>query len=196
MPAKHPRYPRIPTGLRRALASRVGAIDWLMRVPIARLIRRGNLRLTTALGTVLTFGDGGGPQAALHDLTCRARRTARAELKLGEADMDGTLAMERGSIAELLEMAMGADYGRALRRSQPLAHTLRAWREPFPAHRETVEKLYDAHFVRMWEFYLAASEMAFAKQNMMVMQIQMTKRQGTVRIARGYIAAEEIRLRA
>jgi len=31
---------------------------------------------------------------------------------------------------------------------------------------------------------------------MMVMQIQMTKRQGTVRIARGYIAAEEIRLRA
>src|SRR5580700_4179167 len=45
------------------------------------------------------------------------------------------------------------------------AHTLRAWRERFLAHRESVEKLYDGRFVRMWEFYLAASEMAFAKQN-------------------------------
>src|SRR5207248_3766565 len=40
------------------VASRVGAMDWLLRVLIARLIRRGNLRLTTARGTVLTFGDG------------------------------------------------------------------------------------------------------------------------------------------
>ncbi|HLH91867.1 MAG TPA: cyclopropane-fatty-acyl-phospholipid synthase family protein [Xanthobacteraceae bacterium] len=76
------------------------------------------------------------------------------------------------------------------------AHTLRAWRERFLAHRETVEKLYDERFVRMWEFYLAASEMAFAKQNMMVMQLQLTKRQGTVPITRDYIAAEEARLRA
>ena len=76
------------------------------------------------------------------------------------------------------------------------AHTLRAWRERFLAHRETAEKLYDARFVRMWEFYLAASEMAFARQNMMVMQIQLTKRQGTVPITRDYLAAEENRLRA
>jgi cyclopropane-fatty-acyl-phospholipid synthase len=75
------------------------------------------------------------------------------------------------------------------------AHTLRAWRERFLAHRETVEKLYDVRFVRMWEFYLAASEMAFAKQNMMVMQLQLTKRQGTVPITRDYIGAEEARLR-
>ena len=38
--------------------------------------------------------------------------------------------------------------------------------------------------------------MAFAKQNMMVFQIQLTKRQGTVPITRDYIAAEEDRLRA
>ncbi|HEU5275670.1 MAG TPA: cyclopropane-fatty-acyl-phospholipid synthase family protein [Xanthobacteraceae bacterium] len=76
------------------------------------------------------------------------------------------------------------------------AATLHAWRERFLAHRETVEKLYDARFVRMWEFYLAASEMAFRKQNMMVFQIQLTKRQGTVPITRDYIAAEEARLRA
>jgi cyclopropane-fatty-acyl-phospholipid synthase len=76
------------------------------------------------------------------------------------------------------------------------AHTLRAWRERFLAHRETVGKLYDERFVRMWEFYLAASEMAFAKQNMMVMQLQLTKRQGNVPITRDYIGAEETRLRA
>jgi cyclopropane-fatty-acyl-phospholipid synthase len=38
--------------------------------------------------------------------------------------------------------------------------------------------------------------MAFVKQNMMVFQIQLTKRQGTVPITRDYIAAEEARLRA
>src|SRR3979411_3206398 len=57
------------------------------------------------------------------------------------------------------------------------AQTLRAWRERFLAHRETVERLYDGRFVRMWEFYLAASEMAFTQQNMMVFQLQLTRRQ-------------------
>ncbi len=75
------------------------------------------------------------------------------------------------------------------------AETLKAWRERFLAHREDVEKLYDAQFLRMWEFYLAASEMAFRKQNMMVFQIQMTKRQGVVPITRSYIDGEEARLR-
>ena len=76
------------------------------------------------------------------------------------------------------------------------AQTLRAWRERFLAHRETVERLYDGRFVRMWEFYLAAAEMAFTKQNMMVFQIQLTRRQGAVPITRDYILAEEARLRA
>ena len=48
----------------------------------------------------------------------------------------------------------------------------------------------------MWEFYLAASEMAFARQNMMVFQLQLTKRQGTVPITRDYLGVEETRLRA
>ena len=48
----------------------------------------------------------------------------------------------------------------------------------------------------MWEFYLAASEMAFREQAMMVIQIQLTKRQGVVPITRDYIAREEARLRA
>jgi cyclopropane-fatty-acyl-phospholipid synthase len=76
------------------------------------------------------------------------------------------------------------------------AETLRAWRERFLAHREEVEKLYDQRFVRMWEFYLAASEMAFREQAMMVMQLQIAKRQDVVPITRDYIAREEARLRA
>ena len=76
------------------------------------------------------------------------------------------------------------------------AETLKAWRERFLAHREAVEKLYDARFVRMWEFYLAASEMAFREQAMMVFQVQLTKRQGVVPTTRDYIARETQRLRA
>jgi len=76
------------------------------------------------------------------------------------------------------------------------AKTLRIWRERFLAHREEVERLYDARFVRMWEFYLASSEMSFREQNMMVFQLQLTKRQGVVPITRDYIMREEARLRA
>ena len=76
------------------------------------------------------------------------------------------------------------------------AETLKAWRERFLAHREAVERLYDARFVRMWEFYLAASEMAFREQDMMVFQVQLTKRQCVVPTTRDYIARETQRLRA
>jgi cyclopropane-fatty-acyl-phospholipid synthase len=76
------------------------------------------------------------------------------------------------------------------------AETLKAWRERFLAHREEAERIYDRRFVRMWEFYLAASEMSFREQNVMVFQIQLTKKQGVVPITRDYIAREEQRLRA
>jgi len=76
------------------------------------------------------------------------------------------------------------------------AETLKAWRERFIAHREEVERLYDARFVRMWEFYLASSEMAFRESDMVVFQIQMAKRKGVVPQTRDYIGREETRLRA
>lgn len=75
------------------------------------------------------------------------------------------------------------------------AETLKHWRERFLAHREEVERIYDQRFVRMWEFYLAASEMSFREQNLMVFQIQLTKRQGVVPMTRDYIMREEQRLR-
>ena len=76
------------------------------------------------------------------------------------------------------------------------AETLKAWRERFLAHREEAERLYDERFVRMWEFYLASSEMAFRESDMVVFQIQMAKRKGVVPQTRDYIGQEEARLRA
>jgi cyclopropane-fatty-acyl-phospholipid synthase len=75
------------------------------------------------------------------------------------------------------------------------AETLKAWRERFMARREEAVRLYDERFARMWEFYLAASEMSFRKQNLMNFQIQLTKRQGVVPMTRDYIGREEARLR-
>ena len=76
------------------------------------------------------------------------------------------------------------------------AETLRAWRERFLAHRDEVVRIYDQRFVRMWEFYLACSEMAFRKGDMIVFQIQMAKQKGVTPAARDYVAREEARLRA
>ena len=75
------------------------------------------------------------------------------------------------------------------------AETLKAWRERFLAHRDEVVRLYDQRFVRMWEFYLASSEMAFREGDMVVFQIQMAKRKGLLPATRDYIAREEARLR-
>jgi cyclopropane-fatty-acyl-phospholipid synthase len=76
------------------------------------------------------------------------------------------------------------------------AETLKAWRERFLAHREEAERLYDRRFVRMWEFYLASSEMAFREGEMVVFQIQIAKHKGVLPARRDYIAEEEARLRA
>jgi len=75
------------------------------------------------------------------------------------------------------------------------AETLKAWRERFLAHRDEVVRLYDQRFVRMWEFYLASSEMAFRAGDMVVFQIQIAKRKGLIPATRDYIAREEARLR-
>ena len=75
------------------------------------------------------------------------------------------------------------------------AETLKAWRERFMARREEAVQLYDECFARMWEFYLACSEMSFRKQNMMNFQVQLAKRQGVVPMTRDYIAHEEAKLR-
>ncbi len=67
------------------------------------------------------------------------------------------------------------------------AETLKQWLRRFTANRDRIAKLYDERFCRMWEFYLAGSEMAFRHWNQMVFQIQLAKRLDTVPLTRDYI---------
>ncbi|MEA1943437.1 MAG: cyclopropane-fatty-acyl-phospholipid synthase family protein [Pseudomonadota bacterium] len=67
------------------------------------------------------------------------------------------------------------------------AETLRHWRQRFDAHREEIRDLYDERFCRMWEFYLAGSEMSFREGELMVFQIQLAKQHDAVPLTRDYI---------
>ncbi|MDH7804741.1 MULTISPECIES: cyclopropane-fatty-acyl-phospholipid synthase family protein [unclassified Rhizobium] len=74
------------------------------------------------------------------------------------------------------------------------AHTLRHWRERFVARKAEAVALYDERFFRMWEFYLAGSEMAFTHENFHIFQIQLAKDRDAVPHNRDYIARNEERL--
>jgi len=75
------------------------------------------------------------------------------------------------------------------------AETLREWRVRFMANRDKAAALYDERFCRMWEFYLAGSEISFRNQGMMNFQIQITKNLEAVPLTRGYIGEAEEALR-
>lgn len=65
------------------------------------------------------------------------------------------------------ELAFGADY----------AETLRRWHEKFLAEKAGVRRLgFDERFIRIWEFYLAYCEAAFAQANTDVVQYTLRKR--------------------
>ena len=57
--------------------------------------------------------------------------------------------------------------------------------------REQIKALYDERFCRMWEFYLSGSEAAFRWQDLMVFQIQLTRKNDTLPITRGYMEKAE-----
>ena len=65
------------------------------------------------------------------------------------------------------EFSFGQDY----------AHTLKLWRDDFLAQESRVLQLgFDKRFIRIWEFYLAYCEAAFAQANTDVMQFTLRKR--------------------
>lgn len=70
------------------------------------------------------------------------------------------------------------------------AETLRAWRERFLARRREAAALYDERFCRLWEFYLASSEVAFRRFGHMVFQIQLAKRPGAAPLTRDYLCGD------
>ena len=75
------------------------------------------------------------------------------------------------------------------------AHTLRHWRQRFVARKAEAVALYDENFFRMWEFYLAGSEMGFRWDELFIMQIQIAKNQFAVPDNRNYIGEREAKLR-
>ena len=84
-------------------------MDRLLRLLLGAFIRRGNLRVTTAGGNILNFGDGTGRPLAIR-FTSRAAEFALLrdpELKFGELYMDGSLLIEQGSMADVLRLVLG-----------------------------------------------------------------------------------------
>jgi cyclopropane-fatty-acyl-phospholipid synthase len=71
------------------------------------------------------------------------------------------------------------------------AETLRHWRERFMAMRDEAERMYDARFCRMWEYYMASAEMGFRYGDQVVFQLQIVKRFDALPITRDYIAQAE-----
>jgi len=70
------------------------------------------------------------------------------------------------------------------------ARTLAEWRKRFVANWDRAAKLHDERFCRMWEFYLAGSEMGFRHQQLMVFQVQVAKRVDALPIVRDYMLPE------
>jgi cyclopropane-fatty-acyl-phospholipid synthase len=71
------------------------------------------------------------------------------------------------------------------------AETLKNWRERFMANRDRAKAIYDEHFCRMWEFYLAGSEAAFRWQDMVNFQFQITRRNDALPMTRDYMGKAE-----
>lgn len=70
------------------------------------------------------------------------------------------------------------------------AETLRHWRRRFLARRDEALAMYDERFCRMWEFYLASSEVAFRELGHMVFQLQLTKKPDAVPLSRDYLCRQ------
>ena len=72
------------------------------------------------------------------------------------------------------------------------AETLRRWRERFLASHRHDGRIYDERFCRMWEFYLASSELAFRYGGLMVFQAQLARQMDSVPLTRDYMYEREL----
>jgi cyclopropane-fatty-acyl-phospholipid synthase len=71
------------------------------------------------------------------------------------------------------------------------AETLRHWRRRFAANRDAITAIYDDRFCRMFECYLAGSEVSFRREGQMVFQIQLAHHQAAAPLTRDYITKAE-----
>ena len=75
------------------------------------------------------------------------------------------------------------------------AKTLKEWRRRFKAHWNDAAAIYDQRFCRMWEFFLAAEEMAFRYDGLVVFQLQLVKRIDALPLTRDYMLESERTMR-
>lgn len=71
------------------------------------------------------------------------------------------------------------------------AMTIAQWRGRFAENRNAIKALYDERFCRMFEFYLAASELAFRRWGHMNWQMQLTRGMEALPLTRDYMLDAE-----
>ena len=69
------------------------------------------------------------------------------------------------------------------------ARMLQRWQDKFEANLEAIGSLYDDRFLRMWRYYLVASETAFKELGMVVFQFQLSRDPAAVPETRDYLYA-------
>ena len=71
------------------------------------------------------------------------------------------------------------------------ATTLAHWRENLARHQTQLRVLYNERFMRMFEFYLAGSELSFRRLRLINWQLQLTRRVDTLPLSRDYMFEQE-----
>ena len=66
---------------------------------------------------------------------------------------------------------------------------LRAWQDRFEQNRAEIEAMYDARFIRMWRYYLIASEIGFTHLENVIFHFQLARRQLAVPRTRDYMTS-------
>ncbi len=75
---------------------------------------------------------------------------------------------------------------------QHYAETLRHWQNNFQTNRDKIKGIYDEIFCKMWEFYLAGSEISFRYLDSTVFQIQLVKKRYNVPMTRDYMSDGQV----
>jgi len=76
------------------------------------------------------------------------------------------------------------------------ALTLREWYKRCAEQEETITRIYDGRFFRMWQFYLAGAATGFEHGDLVNFQLQIVRNKDALPLTRGYIAETEKGYRA
>lgn len=71
------------------------------------------------------------------------------------------------------------------------ARTLAHWRANLHRHQDELRRVYDDRFLRMFDFYLAGSELSFSRLRLINWQLQLARRVDTLPLSRNYMFERE-----